>query len=231
MPKGYQHLTREQRCQISLLKSSGFTQKYIATAINVSQSTISNELRRNSDNKRNYEYHDADVQAKTRRRKASCHPRKMTLELIAIIENHLQEGWSPEQISGRLKLSDINISHERIYQHIWSNWRTPGGMLVMHLRNKGKRYKKRKNGSTTKSRIPNRIDIKERPEVVNSKSRVGDWEGDTIIGQSHQGAILTYVDRHSKLVLLSRIPRKTAANVVSHTLEKFKKIPGSPPIL
>ena len=225
MPKGYQHLTRDQRCQISVLKSRVFPQKDIAEAINVSQTTISNELKRNSDDTGVYEYHYADVQARIRRGKASRHPRKMTPELVLRIEKHLKEGWSPEQISGRLKLMGINISHERIYQHVWSDRKTLSGMLFMYLRNKGKKYKKRKNTYGSKSKIPNRVDIKERPDVVNLKSRVGDWEGDTIVGKSHQSAILSYVDRFSKLTLLSRMTRKTAANVVSHTLKKFKDIP------
>ena len=225
MPKGYQHLTRDQRCQISVLKSRGFLQKDIAEAINVSKSTISNELKRNSNENNEYEYHYADVKSRIRRLKASSNPRKMTPELTIKIEEHLKEGWSPEQISGRLKLTGIKISHERIYQHVWSDKKRLSGKLFMFLRNKGKKYKKRKNSTGSKSRIPNRVDIKERPEIVNLKSRVGDWEGDTIVGKKNKSAILSYVDRHSKLTILSRLNRKTSDNVVKNTLKVFEKIP------
>jgi IS30 family transposase len=122
---GYTHLTHDQRCHIYALKSSGFSQRAIDKDIGVSPSTISRELKRNT-GKRGYRFKQANKKAKERRCLASSSARKMTSELISLIEQHLRDDqWSPEQISGRLAHSGIRISHETIYKHIWldkSGW-------------------------------------------------------------------------------------------------------------
>lgn len=226
MPKGDRHLTRDQRCQIAVLKARGVLQKDIAKALNISATTISRELKRNSNNKGQYDYHYADVHARIRRASASRKAKRITTELLAVVEEHLKEGWSPEQISGRLKLKDILISHQKIYQHIWADRKTRSGTLFTYLRHKGKKYKKRLTGKY-KGKIPNRMDIADRPEIVELKSRIGDWEGDTIVGPGHRGAILSYVERKSKLTVLSKLKRKTAANVVEATTKSLGKLPSS----
>ena len=102
MPEGYLHLTPEQRCQIYALLQSGHTQAHIARQLGVDPSTISRELSRNTGG-RGYRFKQADEKASLRRHQASAAPRKMTPEVVAVIEEKLtQEQWSPEQISGRL---------------------------------------------------------------------------------------------------------------------------------
>jgi IS30 family transposase len=220
MPRKYHHLTLEQRCQIQTLKSRNYSQYGIANLLKISPATISRELQRNQDECGKYEFYLANNYATNRRRLASCRPRKITTDLIEKIEYFLQQKWSPEQISGRLKLSNIHISHEAIYQHIWRN-REKG--LILLLRRGGKRYHKRKNKYG--SRITDRVDISNRPKVVETKSRIGDWEGDTIIGAKHQGAILTYVERKSKFTMLAKLDKKTANNVAKNTIKIFKQLP------
>jgi IS30 family transposase len=61
--------------------------------------------------------------------------------------------------------------------------------------------------------IKNRVGIKERPNIVERKIRIGDWEGDTVVGQNHQGALVTLVDRKSKLTLIGKVDRYTAEAV------------------
>ena len=222
MPKGYQHLTRNKRSQIQALKSSGFTQSGIATALNVSPSTISRELKRNKGDT-HYDFHYADVQASIRRSQVSRKPKRMTDEVKTRIKKHLLDDWSPEQISGRLKTEGIRISHETIYKYVWDDKRHYG-TLFMHLRHFGKKYKKRSSSKGCRSKIPGRIDISQRPEIVTAKARVGDWEGDTIIGPKHKSALLTYVDRKSKLTLIAKLKRKTADNVFKASCRKFKNI-------
>lgn len=222
MPKGYHHLTREQRCQIAILKATGFPQNQIAEKLGVSASSISRELKRNQ-TETSYEFHQANVSAVVRRWKASTKEKRMTPKVVLRIEKHLQQDWSPEQISGRLKLENIHISHERIYQYIWED-KKKGGNLYKHLRRHGIKYNKRYSGKAGRGCIPNRVDIKERPEIVNTKSRVGDWEGDTIIGAKHQGAILSYVDRKSKFTILAKLSEKTANEVASKTTKRFSRI-------
>ena len=222
MPCGYQHLTRTQRCQIELLKSRGAYQYEIASQLGVSPSTISRELNRNITDIGHYDFHDAHAKAQVRRWRASSTPNRMTPKLISRIVQGLKSGWSPEQIAGRLKREGLQISHESIYQHIWRNKRE-NGSLYLFLRRRGRRYKNRVFKHQSRSRIPGRIDISERPPIVETKARVGDWEGDTIIGKGHQGAILSYVDRKSKFTLLSKLNKKKAKAVVLATLKRLSR--------
>ena len=163
-------------------------------------STISREIKRNS-GQRGYRFHQADTSASERRSKACGVPKKLTAELTIEIESKLKEDWSPEQISGRLKTEGIFISHASIYRYVWEDKRS-GGLLYQHLRHNGKRYKKRSSGKAGRSCIPDRVDIAERPIIVDEKSRIGDWEGDTVISSGSKTAILTVVDRCSKYTLI-----------------------------
>ena len=129
MPEGYLHLTCEQRCQIYALLQSGHSQAHIARQIGVDPSTISRELVRNT-GARGYRFKQAHEKASQRRQEASDKPRKMTPDLVELIEEKLtQEQWSPDQISGRLAKDGVAfISHERIYQHVWKD-KKDGGTL------------------------------------------------------------------------------------------------------
>ena len=214
---GYHHLTTEARCQIYTLKSIGSTQKEIAEYLKVSPSTICRELSRNA-GKRGYRYQQADQKAIERRRNASSCPTSMTPTLVLVIEEKLCEKWSPEQIAGVLKSNGIPLSHESIYRHIWGN-KKAGGSLYTHLRRKGKKYNHRGAKTAGRGCIPNRVDIKKRPSIVEKKVRQGDWEGDTIIGAKQQGVIFTLVDRVSKFTLLGKMKGKYA-NQVPELIQK-----------
>ena len=198
MPEGYLHLTCEQRCQIYALLQSGHSQAHIARQIGVDPSTISRELVRNT-GARGYRFKQAHEKASQRRQEASDKPRKMTPDLVELIEEKLtQEQWSPDQISGRLAKDGVAfISHERIYQHVWKD-KKDGGTLYLHLRHSGKKYNRRKGKNSGRGLIPNRVDIDQRPPIVAAKSRIGDWEADTIIGANHKGVVMSHVERTSK---------------------------------
>ena len=110
MPEGYLHLTCEQRCQIYALLQSGHSQAHIARQIGVDPSTISRELVRNT-GARGYRFKQAHEKASQRREEASDKPRKMTPDLVELIEEKLtQEQWSPDQISGRLAKDGVALS-------------------------------------------------------------------------------------------------------------------------
>lgn len=222
MAKGYHHLTHDQRCQIYTLKATKLSQAAIAKVLNITPSTLSRELKRNA-GKRGYRYKQAHELATQRRRFASQRARKMTPELLVKIENGLQEKWSPDQISGRLKMDNTFISHERIYQHVWAD-KARGGLLYKHLRHSGRRYNKRSSGRAGRGFIPHRVDIKDRPAIVESKSRIGDLEGDLIIGAKHKGALLTYVDRCSKFSKIAKLPNKTAQAVCAGTVKTLANL-------
>jgi len=213
--KNYSQLTQGLRYQIEILKKAGKNQKDIAELINVSGSTICRELQRNT-GKRGYRPKQAQRKAETRR-KLAVKPLKMTLAIIDLIQAKLSINWSPEQISGWLKVEqDLFISHERIYQHIWAD-KLKGGFLYKTLRHSGK--KRKQYGSKDKrGQIRNRVSIDDRPMIVSEKTRLGDWEIDTVIGKNHQGALVTIVDRVSKLSLIKKVASKHADIVTEATI-------------
>ena len=214
MPKGYHHLTYDQRCQIYALKKSGLSVPEISTQIGVNRSTTYRELKRNSGS-RGYRFKQANTLAVARKQRASLTSnRKLTPNRVQAIEELLTlYQWSPEQISGYLKgETDFSISHESIYQHIWKDKRK-GGSLYRHLRHKAKKYNKRGAQGAGRGLIPNRVDIEERPEIVEDKARLGDWEIDTLIGKEHIWAIVSMVDRRSKFTKLALVKDKRAVTV------------------
>ena len=213
----YKQLTYEQRCQIEALKKSGISQQSIAAVISVSQSSVSRELSRNV-GARGYRHKQAQQKMKERRQ-ATVKPYKMTVELIDEIEDKLWLKWSPEQISGWLLVNeDTCISHESIYQHVWADKET-GGDLYQHLRRHARKYKARgSNGKTRSGQIKNRVSIDDRPDSVDEKMAVGDWEIDTIIGKNHSGALVTIVERVTLFTVSTQVKSKRAKEVTAATI-------------
>ena len=135
----------------------------------------------------------------------------MTPCLIVRAETLLCDNqWSPEQISGALNREDgTKVSYESLYRHIWSDKRT-GGTLYFNLRQRGKKRNKRGAATAGRGLIPGRIDIAQRPAIVDAKSRLGDWELDSIIGAKHRGAITSMVERKTKLTILELLDGPTS---------------------
>ena len=214
----YTQLTQEQRYQIYALLKMEHSQTKIANVIGVHKSTISREIRRNR-GKRGYRPKQAHrISVKRRRDKV---PKRITLETWSRIDEKLLQDWSPEQVSGWLKNNtDVKVSHEWIYQHIYTDKRC-GGDLHKHLRCQKKR-RKRAGDYDRRGKIPNQVSIEERPEIVEQRERIGDWEGDTIIGAGKQGAIVTLVDRKSRFTLLKQVTNRTAALVENAILDLLK---------
>lgn len=221
----YKQLTYEQRCQIEVLNKSGMSQQEIADAVETSQSTISRELRRNR-GQRGYRHKQAQSMADERRLNAAK-ALKMDATMTERIEGKLREKWSPEQISGwLLEEHGEQLSHERIYQHVWGDKRA-GGDLHTHLRRQGTRYLKRGNGKPSRGQIRNRIGIEERPDIVDEKSRIGDWEIDTVIGKGRSGALVTIVERVTQFTLVANVPDKSAEAVTAATIALLKPYKGA----
>lgn len=213
--KGYRHLIYEDRCQIHALKKSGMSSSSIALELGVHKSTIAREILRNKGDA-GYRFNQAQRLSDTRRQEASGTASKMTSDSISFIECKLiSEQWSPEQISGWMKRNlYYSLSHESIYRHIWRD-KNDGGNLYKYLRHGRKKYNKRSGKNAGRGCIPGRIDIDERPKIVDEKQRIGDWELDTIIGKNHHGAIVSMVDRASKFTKLMLVPNKTSDEVTS----------------
>ena len=208
--KSYTQLTQEQRYQIYALKKANYSQTEIAQEIGMHKATISRELQRNA-GQRGYRPKQAHELATARRQQRARRSRIATT-IWALVETHLRQEWSPEQISGWLhQQKQLAVSHERIYQYIYAN-KVAGGTLHQHLRCQ-KQRRQRYGSRDRRGQIPNRTSISQRPASVDSRSRVGDWEADTIVGKGHQQAIVSRTERHSKLTLLAKVEHATAEAV------------------
>ena len=215
----YTQLTQEQRYQISVLLKIGQNQTEIAEVIGKHKSTISRELCRNQ-GQRGYRPKQAHQLSLNRRKKAKPRIQETTW---ALVESKLQEDWSPEQISDWLKRNtDIQVSHERIYQYILADKRT-GGRLYKHLRCQKKR-RKRYGGYDRRGKLPNRRSIEERPEIVDQRQRIGDWEVDTMIGKGHRQAIVTLTERKSRFSLLRKVKRRKAKLVSAAVIDLLQPV-------
>lgn len=209
----HKQLTLKERYHISTLLKRGWKQKEIAQSIGVHPSTICRELKRNSDTVSNeYSYEFAHTVALKRQRNKNKHT-ILTSRIKTYIKSKLKEDWSPEQISGRMKIDHgLTICHETIYRYIYYN-KSRSGRLYKYLRHKNKKYHSRSNSYQRRGVIIDRISIDKRPKVVERKSRIGDFEIDTVIGRHHAGALVTVVDRKSKFTLIKKVESKKAEEV------------------
>jgi IS30 family transposase len=193
----YTHLSQYERYQIQTLHEGALSQREIGKAADRPSSTICRELARNAGRK-GYEAKPAHRKSTQRRHAASTQPRIDETHWRAI-EMRIVEGWSPDQIAGH---KDFTVSHERIYQHIGAD-RQKGGSLWTHLRSRKRRRRHRCGTPRQRQRFRGRP-ISARPGIVESRQRVGDWEGDTIVGKG-RARVVTLVERKSGLLRIRRV--------------------------
>jgi len=209
---------RECRIHIEAYKNAGYSQNKIAAQLKVHPSTIGRELKRNSSPiQKRYTARSAQEMATLRRQVNAAVPTKMKKETLQLIDTYIQRDYSPEQTSATLRLKhNIHISFVHIYSYIDSDKRQ-GGTLHTHLRfyNKKRRVK---YGTRRSHGLKNRVSISQRPDIVDEKNRVGDFEMDTIIGQGKKGAITTIVDRASGFVKISIPTTKKAEDIEKESL-------------
>ncbi|MFH1780425.1 MAG: IS30 family transposase [Candidatus Nealsonbacteria bacterium] len=227
----YYHFKPEQRNELSVLLRAGLKQNKIAELLGKSPAAVSQELSRNrSDNKIGY---DAGLaKRKTRERRIMANQRFRKIEKNKWLRNYItkkiKKYWSPEQISGRLKKKWPNnktrhIGKDSIYNFIYEQRKD----LVKYLRCQKGKYRRRYG---TRIREKQREELKKkridkRSKIVEKRKRIGDWEGDTIIGKEKTTHILTHVERKSGLLLADKLERGTAELTKTKTIERFKTIP------
>ena len=190
------------------MSKAGKTQQEIAQALGLSQSTVSKEMARNL-GQRGYRAKQAQRKASERQAAKRKRSRVITGDLEAEVRKRLEMKHSPEQISLRLKADGIEVSHESIYQYIKQDKRQ-GGELYKNLRINGKRRYRRRLKAGRRTKIPERVDIEERPEEVNTRARYGDWEADLIEGSQGSGYILSLYERKSRFGKLVQLSTKSS---------------------
>ena len=205
----YTQLTQEERYQIYAHKKAGHIQAEIAEIVGRDPGTISRELRRNRGLKgyRPQQAHNLALM----RRYDKAQPR-IGNQVWQLVEALIRDEWSPEQVVGRVEMEQgVSISHEWIYQYIYAD-KHSGGDLYRFLRCQ-KLRRKRYGIYSRRGTIPNQVSIDERPAIVDAKRRFGDWEGDTVIGKGHRGALVTLVERKSLYTVIRSVLHKTAEAV------------------
>jgi len=216
----YKQLTPEERYQIYSLKKAGLSQVKIAAILSRNPGTISRELKRNK-GLRGYRPKQAQQLCESRRFGAHKH-KKMTLEVIEKITRLIRQELSPEQVAEYLRLESIvSLHHETIYQFIYAD-KLSGGTLYQHLRVLKKSYRKRYGSYDSRGKIKNRVCIEERPVVVDRLSRIGDWEGDTIIGLGRRSALLTLVERKTLYTVIIKVNGKRAKPLATALIRRMK---------
>jgi IS30 family transposase len=216
----YTHLTQEERYQIHSLKARGISQACIATELGRSASSISRELARNR-TQAGYRPKHAQSQA-AQRQSQRRNARQFEASHWQLVELYLRLHLSPQQVSDRLALEGrLSISTDSIYQYAYAN-KTQGGDLVTYLRCQKVRRKRYASGHDRRGVLKNRIGIEHRPAVVELKNRIGDWEGDTVIGKGHKGALVTLVERKSRYTLAHSLPSKHSAGVTQAIIDLLR---------
>lgn len=216
----YKHLTQEERYQIHTLKRQGVKLGRIAAELLRDRSTISRELKRNA-GPEGYKPALAHSQARERqcqRRNA----KQFSPAQWAHVHTYLRLYLSPQQVSGRLKLEKaLSISPECIYQRVYQD-KAQGGDLLGYLRCQKVRRKRYASGQERRGTLKNRTCIEQRPAVVERRSRIGDWEGDTVIGKGHQGVLVTLVERKSRYTLATPLESRHSDRVTQAVIELLR---------
>jgi IS30 family transposase len=217
----YSHLTKEERYQISALLRNETPITKIARIINRHPSSIYREIQRNK-GKRGYRPKQANNKAIARK---AFNQTKLTDFCWAYVTHLLEKYWSAEQIVGRLRQLgwDDVPSIETIYQHICRD-KHKGGKSFTFLRCQKQRRKRYGKARNRRGQIPDRKDISERPAIIEQRTRLGDFEGDTVVGKNHKGVLLTFVDRTTRLTKMCSLPNRKANLISKHSIDLLKAI-------
>lgn len=239
--KQYKHLSLKEREEIYDLYQSGKRKNEIASLLSRHPSTIGREIKRNKtmigirnnnnpdakNEPKNYHYLPDRAHAKymIRRKESKQLCPLKTIDLYKYTIEKLKMHWSPQVISGRAKLEGVgNISHECIYQFIYSK-ASKGLKLHQYLTRSHKKRRKWHGRKGKRTLIPNRIGIEKRPESIENREEFGHWEGDSVVGVGKKSALNTNRERKTRLMMISKIKRKTAKCTRLATVRRFKSLP------
>lgn len=215
-------LTEKERDLLAVWKAQGVSNNQCAKRLGRHVATIGRELKRNTYQDVYVAIH-AQAQAKRRQwKKAHGKEPLKNPDVFTYVTEHLRDGWSPDQIAGRLRRKYPNdrywwITAETIYRWIYQKEQMDEGWYE-YLRRKQKKRKKYKGRTVHRGKIPDRISIRERTEVINNRTQFGHWEGDTVEGKGHKDGIHTEVERMSRKILGKKVA--AIASEITSTVQK-----------
>ena len=219
------HFTPEERVAVSQMMHDGVSKAQIAKQLGRHRSSLFRELGRNSiphSYGRRARYCPVTAQQKADQRRHQPRTKKMARPAIReYVEKRMKEYWSPDQIAGRMKLdfaSDprLRISHQAIYTWIYTHDHRRCWERCL------RRFRKRKR---RRNKTPGSAAIANRPEVIERRERLGDWEGDTIVGAGHSGALVSLVDRKSGYLVLAKVSNLQSKTVQRSIQRRLKPLP------
>ena len=224
-------LSTSEREEISRGLVNGLSLRDIATQLTRAPSTISREVSRNG----GYDHYRA-TQADKNAWHRALRPKRCKLaenrHLVCIIARKLKSKWSPEQIAGWLKREHPKeelkrVSHETIYRSLYIQARgVLKKELLQHLRTK-RVIRRSKHASLKRiglGKITNTVSISERPASVEDRAVPGHWEGDLICG-SGNSYVATLVERHSRYVMLAKLPNRYTETVINALIKQAHSLP------
>lgn len=202
--------TDEERGELQILHSKGYSARAIAAALGRSPNTIAAELKRNSYHTGNYVATYAKQRAYVRRKYAKYQGKKIeeTQELRAYIVTSLQAGWNPDEISGAMRQEKRPFYASKTAIYAWL-YRAYGQPYCQYL--PSRQYRSRKRGPHHAKRLlmPDRLSVTERPQGATNRTRYGHWEGDTVVSGKRSGSktvLAVLVERKTRLVTAALMP-------------------------
>lgn len=227
----YRHLTRDERNVIYRMRFLDHSDAEIARCLGCHRSTIGREYKRNTDGEGRYDPGNAQTWANVRRRAHLRRPKTGDPRLMAYVDDRLRQRWSPEQIAGRLAahpptdLQGRSISHTTIYRSIWSD---PARVQEFRpfLRIASKPRRKPYGKPSRQGQILGKRSIEERPKEIDARTRLGDWEGDTVIGKGHRGVLVTCVDRASRYTIARQVEACASEPVAAQLQQTIRRLPA-----
>ena len=227
----YRHLSRDERNVIYRMRFLGHTEAEMARCLGCHRSTIGRECQRNAGPDGRYSAESAQTRANVRRRAHLRRPKTGDPRLMAYVDDRLRERWSPEQIAGRLAAhppadwEGLSISHTTIYRSIWSD---PERVREFRpfLRIASKPRRKPYGKPSRRGQIPGKRSIDERPKEIDERTRLGDWEGDTVVGKGHQGVVVTCVDRASRYLIARQVEACATTPVTDALQRTIRRLPA-----
>lgn len=195
-----------QRYKISWMLEKEMSKTQISKELGVDRSTIYRELDRNRN--RNSKAYDPELAHQKYKKRMHEKPKhiRFTEKMQQLARDKLALQWRPEQITGRCRLEGVDmVSHEWLYQWIYKD-KLLGGDLYLNLPRRGRKKQKRANKNDYRGLIPQRVDISQRPAVVEERSRLGDIEVDTVVGRGRSGNLVTMLERTTGFLWAELVP-------------------------
>ncbi|MDQ3245994.1 MAG: IS30 family transposase, partial [Pseudomonadota bacterium] len=220
---GYSHLTAEERDRIAGLKAGGLSLRAIARALGRAASTISREVRRNALDSGAYRPHVADGSYMLRRQRTAA--LETDARLAAYVTDRLAEGWTPEQIAGRLRLGIETglraVCAETIYGWIYRSAQKAGRLWRFLTRHHARRRKR--HGRASRDTIAEKTHISQRSEDADTRAAAGHWEADLVICKRSRPVLVLH-ERKTRITLMTRLAGKTAAETIAAMMAAFRRL-------